>query len=62
MGTGLLCRRGEAMQMLGVGRRAFEKLVSAGVLQPRYLGKTGREKRGRAVYVRSEVERVGGGK
>jgi hypothetical protein len=48
--------------MLGVGRRAFEKLVSAGVLQPRYLGKTGREKRGRAVYVRSEVERVGGGK
>jgi predicted site-specific integrase-resolvase len=52
----ILMRRGEAIEMLGVGKNGFAKLVKAGKLRPFFL--PGKKKNGRAYWKTEEIERM----
>lgn len=61
MTTGLMMRRGDAMRYLGVGKEKFRAMVQCGALAEQHV----RYRRGkpidRALFLRSEVERIGRG-
>ena len=53
---GALMRRGEAMEVLGVGRKKFEAMLECGVLQAIHLVRDGKGyARDRALFRRAQV-------
>lgn len=53
----LLLRRGDVIKALGIGKKAFSKMIENGLLKPVFMGK---KRGGRAFFRACEVRKLAG--